>query len=202
MGEVMDHFEQKGLMENTLWIYVNDNGWDKEPQAEYRNDSLRWHNGGPRGKGSYYDQTYRSPIIFTWKGTLPQAKIKHELISSMDLLPTILDYVDLQKPVDLPGNSLRRNIAGETDQGRDQVFGRITQLFDPNDPTFIGQQANGYWTRTDRYHFVWDVDNKEELLFDMQSDPKNDQNIAQILPEKAEQFKKDIIAWRGRIGIN
>ncbi len=201
IGELTGYFEEKGLMENTLFIYVNDNGWDQTPTAEYRHDSLRWHNGGPKGKGSYYDQTFRTPIIFTWKGTLPQAQVKNELISSMDVLPTILDYVAIQKPEHLRGRSYRDNIETGNDEGRDMVFGKITQLFDPNNKTFMGQPANGYWVRTPRYHYVQDIGNDEELLFHMESDPMNDENIAAENPEITAKFKEAIGNWRKEIGI-
>ncbi|MFY0607092.1 MAG: sulfatase-like hydrolase/transferase [Cyclobacteriaceae bacterium] len=201
IGELMSYFEKKGLMENTLFIYVNDNGWDQEPNAEYRHDSLRWHNGGPKGKGSYYDLTFRTPIIFTWKGTLPSAQVKNELISSMDVLPTILDYVAIQKPDHLRGRSYRPNIEQGSAEGREMIFGKITQLFDPNDKTFMGKAAEGYWVRTPKYHYVWDLTNKKELLFDMEDDPKNDQNIAAENSELTVYYQQEIEKWKQEIGI-
>lgn len=201
VGEVMNHFEERGLMEQTLFIYVNDNGWDQEPDAEYRYDSLRWHNGGPKGKGSYYDQTFRTPIIFTWKGTLPSAQVKNELISSMDLLPTILDYVAIQQDKTLSGRSLRANIESGSDQGRDLLIGRLTQLFDPDDPSFMGQPAEGFWIRTPSYHYVWDIGNDKELLFDMVKDPGNTANIVASHPELVADFKKRMLEWKKEMQI-
>ena len=200
VGELMDYFEEKNLMEETLFIYVNDNGWEQGPQIEYRHDSLRWHNGGPKGKGSYYDMTFRTPILFTWKETLPHAQVKNELISSMDLLPTILDYLEIQNPKELLGNSLRPNIAKHRDTGHEKVFGRIVQLFDSTDKSFMGQPANGYWMRTEKYHYVWDIGNKGELLFDMENDPENDRNIATTNQKLTAEFKQDILQWKERIG--
>ncbi|MEM7110176.1 MAG: sulfatase-like hydrolase/transferase [Bacteroidota bacterium] len=201
VGELINYFEHEGLMENTLFIYVNDNGWDQEPQAEYRYDSLRWHNGGPKGKGSYYDMTFRTPIIFTWKGTIPAAKVKNELISSMDVLPTILDYVAIRRPEDLRGRSFRANIEENTTKGRDMIFGKITQLFDPDNETFMGQPAEGYWVRTPQYHYVWDITNQKELLFDMKNDPKNDVNIASENVELTRDLREEIEKWKQEIGI-
>ena len=97
--------------------------------------------------------------------------------------------------------SLVRNIFGTTDEGREKVFGRLTQLFDPNDPTFMGQPAEGFWMRTKKYHYVWDIGNGEELLFDMESDPMNDTNIAAENVELIEGFKADILNWKEEMGI-
>ncbi len=201
IGEVVDYFEEKGLMENTIFIYVNDNGWDQEPTVEYRHDSLRWHNGGPKGKGSYYDMTFHTPIFFSWKGTLPAEQVKDELVSSMDILPTVLDYVGIERPAGFSGNSLRPNIEGSSATGHEALFGRITQLFDPNDKTFMGKPAEGYWMRTPDYHYVWDIGNNEELLFDMINDPANEINIVNENPELVAEFKSRIRAWQKEVGI-
>ncbi len=207
LGEVTDYFEEKGLMENTLFIYVNDNGWDQAPNAEYRYDSALWHHGGPKGKGSYYDMTYRTPLIFTWKGTIPAGRYKDELASSMDLLPTILDYAGMEKPDYLRGISLKSNIAGTTGQSYDQIVGNVTQLYyavrgkvKPENPgPFDLEVIEGYWVRTPEYHYIWDVTNDEELLFDMEKDPYNNNNIAHSNQELISTFKPKITEWRNDI---
>ena len=46
VGELVRFLKEKGEFDNTLFVYVNDNGWEQEPYQEFRSDSLRWHNGG------------------------------------------------------------------------------------------------------------------------------------------------------------
>jgi uncharacterized sulfatase len=202
-GEVMDYFDEKGLMENTLFVYVNDNGWDQAPGVEYRNDSLQWHNGGPKGKGSYYDQTFRTPLIFSWKGNAPANQVKNELVSSLDILPTILDYTGVEKPGYLPGMSLRDNIDGKVGEGYEMLMGNIDQLYDYADSTFyMGKPAKGYWLRTPEYHFAWDITHGNELLFDMKTDPENDHNIANDHPELIAGFKARLKTWQAEMTAN
>ena len=55
--------------------------------------------------------------------------------------------------------------------------------------------------RTKKYHYVWDIGNGEELLFDMESDPMNDTNIAAENEELIEGFKADILNWKEEMGI-
>jgi len=196
LDNLMQYFEAQGLMENTLFIYVNDNGWDQEPTVEYRHDSLMWHTGGPKGKGSYYDMTFRTPLIFSWKGQT-EPKYNPELVSSMDILPTILDYAGLEKPEYLPGMSLRTNIGQQDSEGYEELMGDIIQLYDYEDSTFfMGKPAEGYWLRTPKYHFVWDITHDEELLFDMENDPQNDNNIAYANQEIIAVFKDKLIRWK------
>lgn len=195
LGELMAYFESEGLMENTLFIYVNDNGWDQAPSAEYRNDSLLWHTGGPKGKGSYFDQTFRTPLIFSWQGkTAP--KYNHELVSAIDILPTVLDYAAIDQPAYLPGSSLRGNIEGKSATGKEYLVGNINQLYDYQDKTFfMGKPAEGFWLRNDQYHYVWDIGNQTELLFDMKNDPANERNIASENQELIAVFKSQIHQW-------
>lgn len=196
LGEVMAYFESEGLMENTLFIYVNDNGWDQAPTAEYRHDSLMWHTGGPKGKGSYFDQTFRTPLIFSWKGKT-EPRYNQELVSAIDILPTVLDYAQIDQPNYLPGTSLRSNIEGNTTLGKDYVVGNINQLYDYEDKAFfMGKPAEGFWFRNDKYHYVWDIGNNEELLFDMEDDPTNEVNIASKHQELIAVFKSQINHWK------
>ena len=83
-GELVAHLKEKGLYDNTLIVYVNDNGWEQEPQQEFWDDPMRSHNGGDKGKGSIYDMSFRSPIIFAWgdkikKGVRMGASSRHLL---------------------------------------------------------------------------------------------------------------------------
>ncbi|MEN0002593.1 MAG: sulfatase-like hydrolase/transferase [Bacteroidota bacterium] len=195
IGAIRNHIEQKGLLENTLFIYVNDNGWEQPPQAEYRNDPLLWHNGGDKGKISYYDQSFHTPLFFTLSGKIPAAQVKSELVSSMDILPTVLDYVGIESPAYLPGRSLRTNIEqADQAEGYEHLIGNFTQLRDRAD--MMGKKANGYWMRTPNYHFVWDVLEEQVELYDMQKDPNNDHNIAAELPAVVHEMKEQIEAWK------
>lgn len=195
LGELMAYFESERLMENTLFIYVNDNGWDQAPNAEYRHDSLMWHTGGPKGKGSYFDQTFRTPLIFSWQGkTVP--KYNHELVSAIDILPTVLDYAAIDQPEYLPGHSLRSNIEGKSSSGKEYLVGNINQLYDYEDKTFfMGKPAEGFWLRNEKHHYVWDIGNDVELLFDMEKDPVNEVNIASENQELLAVFKGQISQW-------
>ena len=77
VDRLLDHIESRGLMEDTLFVFVSDNGWEQDAHVEYKqradstiyNDSL-FGNGGPLGKNGMYDQSFRSPIIFYWKGRI------------------------------------------------------------------------------------------------------------------------------------
>ena len=76
---LMNHIDQAGIAENTLVVYVTDNGWIQTENGGY----------GPRSKRSPYEGGTRNPIMFRWKGTIPPAD-RPELCSSLDFVPTVL----------------------------------------------------------------------------------------------------------------
>ena len=56
---------------------------------------MRWHNGGDKGKLSMYDQSFRTPIIFSWKGNIDEGIVYDDLIHSADISATIMDYLNI-----------------------------------------------------------------------------------------------------------
>ena len=71
VGELVRLLDDKGLSESTLFVYVNDNGWEQGPHQEFLGDGLRWNNGGDKGKLSMHDQSFRTPVIFAQRGRIP-----------------------------------------------------------------------------------------------------------------------------------
>ncbi|MEM8909215.1 MAG: sulfatase-like hydrolase/transferase [Bacteroidota bacterium] len=98
VGALRRYLAEKQVLDNTLFVYVNDNGWEQNPDQEFRQDSLRWHNGGDKGKLSIYDQSFRTPIIFSWKDKIASGARKSDLIESADIPATILDYLGIPIP--------------------------------------------------------------------------------------------------------
>jgi len=50
VGDLMNYISSKALREKTMFIYVNDNGWEQGPHDEYKGNHILYSNGGPRGK--------------------------------------------------------------------------------------------------------------------------------------------------------
>ena len=182
-GEMVAHLKEKGLYESTLIIYVNDNGWEQEPQQEFWDDPMRSHNGGDKGKGSIYDMSFRSPIIFAWEGHIDKGKRTDALIHSADIPATILDYVGLEIPGSFFGKSYRKLIEGSETDIRRFVQGNVitTRSKDPNN--VMGDHVEGYWVREDNWFLRWHVTHDELELFNLDMDPRNERNIADDHPE-------------------
>jgi len=96
VGELVNHIDKKGLGEDTIFIYVTDNGWIQNPKA--RGYDLK-------SKRSQYDGGTRTPIMVRWQGKVKPAK-STTLVSSIDMVPTVLHALDMKPTADMHGLNL------------------------------------------------------------------------------------------------
>ena len=67
-GELLDHLDQKGVADNTIVLYICDNGWAAaSTNADDPNQKL-WKGFAQRSKGSPYENGIRTPIMVSWPG--------------------------------------------------------------------------------------------------------------------------------------
>ena len=111
VGQLCDYLDENGLSENTIVLYVADNGWlQSDEQTE------QWT---MRGKMSPYDSGVRSPIMIRWPGRVAPGRDDRTLVSSIDFVPTILQAAGLAPRADLPGIDLLDRAALAE---RDRIF--------------------------------------------------------------------------------
>ena len=193
VGELIRFLKEKGEFENTLFVYVNDNGWEQNPDQEFRSDSLRWHNGGDKGKLSIYDQSFRTPIIFSWPGQVPAKQVKADLMHSADIPATILDFLDMPVPVGYHGMSYKSVIEGKASNPREHIIGNVTQIRWEGD--MMGKNIEGYWLRNQDWFFKWNKTDNIKALFDMKADPMNNKDLSGAEAEKVAEFSSQIDSW-------
>ena len=194
VGQLMAYLKTKNMMDNTMFVYVNDNGWEQAPYQEFRSDSLRWHNGGDKGKLSMYDQSFRTPIIFSWKDQIEANVTKDALIHSADIPATILDYLNEDLPESYFGLSFKNVIEDEKDGNRTEIIGNINKV--RSDQDMMGKDIQGYWMRTENWFFNWDANTNDVSLFDMRTDPNNDHNVAVDHPQLVNEYLSKLKEWK------
>jgi uncharacterized sulfatase len=110
-GQLMDYIEAKGLSENTLLVYVTDNGWIQDPDRPNRFDK--------GSKTTPYEMGIRTPMMFRWKGVITPEMNEVDLVSSIDIATTILDICGIAPGPEMQGiNVLDKNKLS----GRDAIF--------------------------------------------------------------------------------
>ena len=197
-GELIEGLDQKGLSDNTLVIYVTDNGWIQDPKGK---------SFSPRSKLTAYEGGTRTPIMFRWPGKIKPAD-RPELCSSIDIVPTILAVAGVDIPKRLPGLNLLANLQEGKPIKRNTLFGEnfdhnIEDVEDPEASllnrwvirgdyklllTYDGVAGSGYGRR------VLPTDPQPQL-FDLKSDPHEKTNLATKKPELLKELSGLIHGW-------
>ena len=97
---MMDTLERLGVMRNTLCVFLGDNG------APFT-----------RGKTTCYEAGVHVPLICWGYGVRAQ-RPRHELVSTVDIMPTLLDFAEAAVPAQIEGRSLRPALEGRSYRGR------------------------------------------------------------------------------------
>jgi hypothetical protein len=143
VGRVVKKLDSLNLLENTIVVYMSDNG----------PNGWRWNDGLKGIKGSTDEGGVRSPFIIYWKGRL-KPKTVGQIAGAIDILPTLADLADINAPINKPldGVSLEPLLLGSGDSWENR---------------YIFSHWNGNVSLRDQ-HYILDHDNQ---LFDLQKDP-------------------------------
>lgn len=183
-GQLLDFLDQQGLADNTLVVYVTDNGWIQNPEGR---------NFAPKSKRSPYDGGLRTPIMLRWPGKIAPAR--HEtLVSSIDLAPTILAACGLKATPDMPGVNLLDVIAGRGSR-RDTLFGEVLEhdIVDIDDPS---ASLLFRWCRRGKWKVIVPAASEKAVeLYDLAADPWETSNLAGSEPEVAGQLVAELKGW-------
>ena len=116
IGQIVDKLIQKQLEDNTIIIFLSDNGGPTK-ELTSSNAPLRG------GKGNLYEGGIRVPFAIQWKNKLSPGQVFSHTVSTLDILPTLLAAVQQPVPEDIDGVDLLPYIQGDTDQApHDQLF--------------------------------------------------------------------------------
>ncbi len=93
VGQIMETLQELGLQENTLIMFMTDNG----PWLNFGNHAGT--TGGLReGKGTTYEGGQRVPCIMRWPKKIPAGTVNHQLAATMDILPTLAELTGATLP--------------------------------------------------------------------------------------------------------
>tara|TARA_B100001173_G_scaffold266483_1_gene242025 strand:- start:3 stop:1208 length:1206 start_codon:yes stop_codon:yes gene_type:complete len=190
VGELFKFLKDHNLYDNTLFVYVNDNGWEQEPQQEFFDDPMRSHNGGDKGKLSIFDQSFRTPIIFSWKNKIsPDTKV-NSLIHSTDIPATILNFAGANKSKMNHGLSYKDVIEGKVQEHRNIIIGNSNKIRDDQDP--MGRDVEAYWGRDKNWFYKSNLTDQTNALYNIIDDPFCTKNVINNNPDIVQKFANRI----------
>jgi len=160
IGKLIAMLERQGNDENTIILFTSDYG-----------DGSGAHTWA--GGFSPYEEGMKVPLIFSWFGKEFKTSTDNtHLVSGIDVLPTLLDYAELEIPSSLEGRSLKPIIENKEADFRDFLFAQFApNLAKPDD---LGRIT---WYKNYKYILYSSGENNEQL-FDLKNDPGEMENLA------------------------
>jgi arylsulfatase A-like enzyme len=203
-GAVLNHIDHKGQRENTIVIYIADNGWAATSTNAEDPNQDQWKGYALRSKGSPYEMGIRTPILVSWPAKVVPDRVDH-FAHAIDLFPTIAQATGIDAPDDLPGVNLMDPVARS---GRERVFGVTHSIHNltvgnPDDTLQYLWCVEGDWKLilrysgedTTRYRNVHLWDKVPLRLYNLKNDPHETTDLALQHPERSDRLRRVIEAW-------
>ncbi|MGM0529956.1 MAG: sulfatase/phosphatase domain-containing protein, partial [Bacteroidota bacterium] len=181
MEKILGKLKELGIADNTLVIFCSDNGPHSEGGHEMEYFDSNWILRGM--KRDLYDGGIRTPFIVRWPKVIkPDQKSSH-LSAFWDVLPTLADLVNVEKPDNTDGISFLPILKGNPDQQKKHDY--LYWEFPPQG----GKQAivKDKWKAV-KLH----VNDEKPVIFELyniESDPGENNNVADKHPEVVEELK-------------
>ena len=191
-GLLMEKLDEWNLWENTLVIFLTDNGQAGRGGKRHGKQTPIFTAGFKSGKGSPHEGGTHVPSFWRWKGKLGEAVDIPALTAHIDLYQTFCQLAGVEIPdgiQQIDGRTLLPLLENpQTDWPDRHLFvhcGRWDKGADPHDSKF-----NGCAVRTQRWRFV----NNQEL-YDIAADPYEKENVADRHPDVVAGLRKAYDRW-------
>lgn len=203
-GQLLDHLDKRKLSENTIVVYICDNGWSARSTNASDPNQKQWGGFALRSKGSPFEGGIRTPIMIRWPAKISPADAP-QLAQSIDLFPTIAKACGIDAPQGLPGIDL---LDAEARTKRTTVFGSMHAIHnmtvgDPDDTVQYQWCIDGDWkllvryagSDTTTYKNVHSWDRAAKRLYNLTADPHEKRELSGDKPEIAERLTERINNW-------
>jgi arylsulfatase A-like enzyme len=208
IGRVLDAIERSGVANNTLVMFLSDNGGcagytaneDKElPDSidtfDYVAQNWGWAQNAPfrRYKTWTHEGGISTPLIVRWPGVTQSGSLTHQVGHVVDFMPTLLDVAGAAYPEKRTGVAVL-----PTDRlsllpvlsGKDRVSHKSLCWY------LYGNRA----VRQGKWKLVWGANAKRWELFDLELDRAETNDLATKYPARVQQMEADWLRWARRTG--
>lgn len=188
-GELLKHIDDKGLRDNTMVIFLADNGWS-QGVAGFRGSKL-----------TIWEQGVRQPIMIRWPGKVKPRRDQEHLASNIDLAPTILAAAGLAVPANMVGiNLLDDKATAERKAIFLEDFAHNMAAPDAPEKTLEARAVVcGDWklvvTQPSAKTAKTPAKPGETYLFNLKNDPREAENLAPAYPQKVQELTKLLNEW-------
>ncbi len=177
IGKIIEKLKETGTYENTLIFFYSDNGGDEKFGSS---------NYPFRGsKGMMFEGGIRVPFLAIWPAGINGEQEFSKPITALDIYPTILEATGIKYTGEneLDGVSLLPHVNGKSKRKpHDILFWRYSD-------------GAGYAVRKGKYKLVYSGLKEKKILFDMENDPYEQDDLSAQMPEKTKELQSDYDKW-------
>jgi len=188
VGRVLDRLERSQMDQNTLVVFMNDNGGSRKNASN--NSPLRGHKWSPMEGG------YRVPMALKWPGIVKSGSVISEPVISLDLLPTFVTAAGGAIPSNLDGKAIQPLLAGKT------LGDRTFYWWDYNAEGVTSTIMRHPWKLIQHESSTRDgmsSSQSKPWLFHLGNDLSESRNLAEKHPETVQQLKDRLNGWRNQL---
>jgi arylsulfatase A-like enzyme len=173
IGQVIEALDRSGQADNTLVIVLSDNGGTNKAM-----DNNYPYYGK---KAQFFEGGVRTPMFMRWPGHIEPDVVSNELVSILDIFPTIAQASSSIPPSYLIGRSL-------LNPDRASLSPLYWEYSTSNQHAYSILSADGHWRLTNYYGL--------RALNDLVADPSGTDNVFDSHPEIASKLTGDYLKWR------
>ncbi len=158
VGRLLDYLDEAGLSKNTIVVYSSDQGF---LTGEHGWAEKRW----------MYEESFRSPLLIRWPGTIKPGSAISALVQNIDLAPTFLTAAGIDVPAEIHGIPMQPILGGDIpDTWRKDI---LYQYFDGGVPEHRGpyNMPRHEGVRDGRFKLISFYDHDAWELYDLETDP-------------------------------
>jgi arylsulfatase A-like enzyme len=203
LGDLLDHLDELGVADNTLVLFLGDNGSDAPLGHEHAVACAAPLRGK---KGAHYEGGMRVPFIAAWakpdaasktqsRLPIPAGSIQSQAANVTDLFPTILGLTGSEVPVGHPvdGSGLQTLLTGKTDSAREEEF-LMHYPHSPHRSDYFTSYRNGDWKVIYHYFPSKASEDSHYQLYNLADDPFESTNLAGSKPNELRSMMQGLIA--------
>jgi arylsulfatase A-like enzyme len=193
VGRIRKALDEQGLSDNTVIIFVSDNGGLAIGEAGDKptvNDPLR------AGKGTMYEGGIRVPLIAYWPERWTGGQVIPEVVNTVDLLPTVLALTGTEAKANRTIDG--RNMLSAFDGEPSPVEGRDLYWHYPHFSNQGGRPRSAI--RRGDLKLIESLEDGSVQLFDLARDPGETADLANQRPEMVDELRTALVEWRDEVG--
>ncbi|MCK9509324.1 MAG: sulfatase-like hydrolase/transferase [Pigmentiphaga sp.] len=195
VNRVMETLKQQGELDNTMLVFMSDNGAPGAAAATLPK------NGPFAGfKGQVFEGGTRVPMFFWFGEKIKKGTVNNQVVSSMDVFPTFFDAAGVLPPTSqkIDGKSLLPILSGKSTQEVREYLVWMHQQAENWGMNNIKDQNTAkasYAVRKNNFVLRYILEDNQFYLFDLSSDRQEQSNLSTKYPAKTNELKKIFKQW-------